>query len=58
MITLDTCVWMNSIPPSETDHDCSRRLFELLVSTKTAIIVPTLLQVEIAATLSRNGRPA
>jgi hypothetical protein len=56
MITLDASVWINSISPAETGYVASREFFDYLVATRTRIIVPTLLRVEIASTFARAGK--
>jgi predicted nucleic acid-binding protein len=58
MITLDASVWINSISPSEPGHDASRRFVDHVVAAELAVIVPTILRVEIAATFARAGNYA
>jgi predicted nucleic acid-binding protein len=53
MYTIDTSVFINAVEPHEQDHAASRQLLGLLRTRQIAVIVPTLLTVEVAGTVSR-----
>ena len=53
MYTLDTSVIINAVEPHEADHVASRQLLGLLRAYHLPIIVPTLVTVEVAGTMSR-----
>jgi predicted nucleic acid-binding protein len=53
MYTIDTSVFINAVEPLETDHSASRQLLGTLRVRRLAIVVPTLVTVEVAGTMSR-----
>jgi predicted nucleic acid-binding protein len=53
MYTIDTSVFINAVEPHEQDHAASRQLLGLLRARQIAVIVPTLVIVEVAGTVSR-----
>lgn len=53
MYTIDTNVFINAVEPHEQDHAASRQLLGLLRDRQMPVIVPTLVTVEVAGTVSR-----
>jgi predicted nucleic acid-binding protein len=53
MYTIDTSVFINAVEPHEQDHAASRQLLGLLRARQIPVIVPTLVTVEVAGTVSR-----
>lgn len=53
MYTIDTSVFINAVEPHEQDHTASRQLLGLLRARQISVIVPTLVTVEVAGTVSR-----
>ncbi len=55
MFTIDANVWMNSVTPTERNHDHSREFLIRVSAGNLPVIVPTLLRVELAATYGRTN---
>lgn len=53
MYTIDTSVWVNATEAGEVDHADSRAFLRESAARKLAIIVPTLVLVEVSASVSR-----
>ena len=53
MLTIDASVWVNSFLPTESGHAESRLLLDRVESAGIPIVLPTLVLVEVAGTLSR-----
>jgi predicted nucleic acid-binding protein len=51
--TLDASVFVNATEPHEVDHAASRQFLVLLHAHRLPVIVPTLVVVEVAGTVSR-----
>jgi hypothetical protein len=51
--TLDASVVMNAFNPAEAGHAISLQLQTVIQSQSIPVIVPTLLLIEVAATISR-----
>jgi predicted nucleic acid-binding protein len=52
-VTLDASVIMNAVNPAEAGHATSQQLLTLIQTQHVTVIVPTLVLVEVAATISR-----
>jgi len=58
MFTIDTSVWINGDSPTEKNYSYSRAFLDRVAKEKSKVVVPTLLRVEIAGTISRlSGDP-
>ena len=53
MYTIDTSVWVNATEPHEIDHVASRTFLRESAGRTLPIILPTLLLVEVSATIGR-----
>jgi predicted nucleic acid-binding protein len=53
MYTLDTSVFINAVEPHEQDYAMSRKLLGQIRTRQLRVIVPTLVMVEVAGTVSR-----
>lgn len=53
MYTIDTSVWVNATEPGEVDHAASRAFLREVFHRRLPIAVPTLVLVEVAATVGR-----
>lgn len=54
MYTIDASVWVNSFDQREAGHTVSRQVLTTLRTKGVAIIVPTLVLVEVAGAVSRT----
>jgi len=54
MFTIDASVWVSAATADEPTHHASRRFIDAVFSRDVRIILPTLLAVEIAATVARR----
>lgn len=54
MLTIDASVWVNADSPSEPGYAESRALLDLVFARRWPVIVPTLLTIEVAGTISRT----
>lgn len=52
-VTLDASVIMNAVNPAEAGHATSQQLLTTIRAQRVPVIVPTLVLVEVAATISR-----
>src|SRR4051794_13499636 len=52
-VTLDASVIMNAVNPAEVGHAVSQQVFTTIQARNINVIVPTLVLVEVAATISR-----
>jgi predicted nucleic acid-binding protein len=55
MFTIDASVWINAVSSVELAFKQSRAFLDFALSTQAAIVVPTLLTVEIVATIARRN---
>ncbi len=53
-VTIDASVFVNSFSPSEAGSDKSWRFLSEIFKTDTPIVVPTLMLVEVVASLARK----
>jgi predicted nucleic acid-binding protein len=53
-VTIDASVFVNAFSPSESGSDKSWRFLSEIFKTDTPIVVPTLMLVEVAASLARK----
>lgn len=53
MYTIDTSVWVNATEPREIDHADSRGFLRASAARSLPVVVPTLVLVEVAATVGR-----
>jgi predicted nucleic acid-binding protein len=53
MFTVDASVWLNADSPAEPNYQGSRDLMDRVALEQAVIIVPTLLQVDVAGVISR-----
>ena len=58
MLTIDASVWVNADSPAEPESASSRALLDRVAASRTIVIVPTLLRVEVAAAISRSRKDA
>jgi predicted nucleic acid-binding protein len=58
MLTIDASVWVNADSPTEPESASSRAFLDQAAAARTAVIVPTLLRVEVAAAIGRARRDA
>ena len=56
MFTIDTSVWVNADSPGEPGNAESRAFLDRVAAADVPVVVPTLLQVELAGVVSRNRR--
>ena len=54
MFTIDTSVWVNASSPAEVGHAASRAFVDRVLSSRLRVVVPTLLQVELAGAIGRK----
>ena len=53
MWTIDASVWTNADSPTESGSELSRVFLSHIASTRSLVVVPTLLRVEVAGAISR-----
>ena len=53
MYTIDTSVFVNAVEEHEIDHAFSRQFLRVVRARQVALILPTLVTVEVAGTISR-----
>jgi predicted nucleic acid-binding protein len=56
MLTIDASVWVNADSPGEPESAASRAFLDRIAVAGTAVFVPTLLPVEVAAAISRTRK--
>ncbi len=56
MFTVDTSVWVNADSPTEAGWVDSRAFLDRVATSRIAVVVPTLLQVELAGVIGRIRR--
>ena len=56
MLTIDASVWVNAYSPAEPESAASRALVDRVAGSRTIVIVPTLLRVEVAAAIGRSRK--
>lgn len=57
MYTIDTSVWVNAVEAHEPDHTTSRQLLRQIRNRQISVVVPSLVAVEVAGTISRLRDP-